>query len=63
MLINLDFMYKMLSNQGPPSEKRFHTCLNPSAAVKLVGVKLIFNYFAKQGCHCELKVSPGLKLL
>lgn len=63
MLINFDLMYKMLSNQGPASEKHLSTCLGLSAVMKLLGVKLIFKYFAKQGCHYELKSRSGLKLL
>lgn len=58
MLINFDLMYKMLSSQGPASEKHLSTCLGLSAAMKLLGVKLIFKYFAKQGCHYEFEKQP-----
>lgn len=57
MLINSDLMYKMLSSQGPASEKHLSMCLSISAAMRLVGVKLILQYFAKERLHCELKAA------
>lgn len=53
-LINFDLMYKMLSSQGPGSEKHWSICLALSAAMKLLQVKIIFKYSVKQGSHYEL---------
>lgn len=59
VLINFDLMYKMLSNQGPGSEKRWSICLALSAVMKLLQAKIIFKYSVKQGSHYEL--GPALQ--
>lgn len=64
MLINFDVMYKILSNQGPTSEKHLSTWLSLTTAVKLIKVKLIFKYFCSMEVIMSRKAaSPELKVL